>query len=274
LTRLNKLIFRFILTSAGIAVLYGIVSCVGSTTVINMKPVNTGDISISDLIKKNRHCQARFDYLKAVTTLNLESPRSSNQVTANVAIKYPDSVYIKLEGILGIDGLVASINRDSFVVYNIINKYVIKGKTDSSGIRKAFDYEVSFNELIEVLTGLVFIPEKDTGNVIRFEADSCCYVLTLKEPVGYRKVWIDPGNQYAIVKIEHYNFDHQIIMQKEFSRFEKIQNIYLPRYVRIYRPAEKDLLSIYFNERIINKKFDSRLFIIRYPKHIEVIHEK
>lgn len=263
---------RILLISAGLAIM--LTGCPGRTVLISHGPVNPDALSVRELIRLNRASQPHLQYMKAITTLNLESPRSSSQVTGHIALKYPDSVYVKLEGIFGIDGLLASINRDSFVVYNIINKYVIMGRTDSSGIRKAFDYEVTFDELIEALTGLVFISESDTQNVIGYDADSCYYRVTFKEPHGYRKVWMDPALQYAVVKIEHYSRADEIVLKKEFSRFEKIQNFYVPRYVRILRPAEKDLLSIYFNERIFNKKFSSRLFHIHYPKHIEVIQNK
>jgi hypothetical protein len=261
----NKLILLFFLI-----VLYG---CGASETLIIRKPVKTDDTPLSALFEKNRQHQGKIQYLKALTTLNLESPKSGNQVKGQIAVRYPDSIYIKIEGFLGIDGLVASINKNTFVVYNILNKYVVKGSTTPGAIQKAFDYKVTFDELRDVMTGLVFLTDQDKERTISYEADSCYYVLKIKEDSGYKKVWIDPWTQFAVAKIEHYNTNDEVVMLKEFSRFEKYGSMMLPKYVRVLRPKEKDLLSVYFEERIINKKFASKIFLIHYPKNVEVIDE-
>jgi outer membrane lipoprotein-sorting protein len=248
-------------------------ACGTTETLIVRKPVKTDNMPLSTLLKNNRQHQEKIQYLKALTTLNLESPKSGSQVKGQIAIKYPDSIYIKIEGFLGIDGLVASINKNTFVVYNILNKYVVTGSTTPGAIQKAFDYKVTFDELRDVMTGLVFLSDRDREQIVSYDADSCYYVLKIKEDSGYKKVWIDPWTQFAVTKIEHYNADDEVMMLKEFSRFEQYGSMMLPKYVRVLRPKEKDLLSVYFEERIINKKFPSKLFHIHYPKNIEVIDE-
>ncbi len=248
-------------------------ACGTAETLTERKPVKTYDIPLTELLKKNRQHADKIKYLKAITTLNLESPKSANQVKGQIAMRYPDSIYIKIEGFLGIDGLIASINKNTFVVYNIINKYVVKGPTTPGAIQKAFDYRVTYNELRDVLTGLVFLTADDEKNVLSYETDSCLYVLKISEEGGYKKVWIDPFLQYAVVRIEHYGGEGDVEILKEFSRFEKYGSMMIPKYVRVLRPKEKDLLSVFFEDRIMNKKFPSKLFHVRYPKNINVIDE-
>lgn len=249
-------------------------ACGTTETLLVRKPVKTDDTPLSVLFEKNRQHQDKIRYMKAVAMLNFESPKSGNQVKGQIALKYPDSIYIKIEGFLGIDGLTASINKNTFVVYNIISKYVIKGSTTPNGIQKAFDYRVTFDELRDVMTGLVFLSEEDQKNVLSYEADSCEYRLKIKENNGYKNVWIDPASQFAVTKIEHCDSSGSVTLLKEFQRFEKQNSVLFPKYVRVLRPKEKDLLSVYFEDRVINKSFSSRIFTIHYPKNVEVIDEK
>lgn len=188
--------------------------------------------------------------MKAVTTLNLESPKSANQFSAQFAIKFPDSVYIKIEGVLGIDGLKASLNRHTFVVYNIINRYVIQGTTSALAIRKTFDYDISFDEMIELLVGLPRLKESELANLIEFSADESYYVMTFRSDGETKKIWIDPFAQCAISRIRHFDDNGDLILEKEFSRFELLDGNFIPRYVRMVKPREKDLLSVFLTNEL------------------------
>lgn len=241
--------------------------------VIIREPVSADGIKPIDLIRKNNANGKGLRYMKAVTTLNLESPKSANQFSAQLAIKFPDSVYIKIEGVLGIDGLKASLNRQTFVVYNIINRYVIQGTTSASAIRKTFDYDISFDEMIELLVGLPQLKESELENLIEFTADESYYVMTFRSGSGTKKIWIDPFAQYAISRIRHFDENGGLILEKEFSRFELLDGNFMPRYVRIVKPKEKDLLSIFFNARTLNKSFNSSIFSVKYPDDVKIIEQ-
>lgn len=234
-------------------------------------PVTLDGIDVVEIVRRNNAAANRLQSMRGVATLTLESPKSSNQFSAQIAVKYPDSVYVKIEGILGVDGLKASLNRETFVVYNIINRYVVRGRTSSAAIRNTFDYDVSFDEMMELLTGTVFLDARKMGNGAILSTDSSYYVLTLDG--GSRKIWIDPYADYAVAKIHDYNTDRQLVLEREFTRFEKIDGHTVPRYVRVVRPMEKDFLSLYFDAREMNRNIKSSLFRISYPKNIEIIEQ-
>lgn len=247
-------------------------SCAPSKVIIR-EPVSTDGIKPIDLVRKNNANGKGLRYMKAVTTLNLESPKSANQFSAQLAIKFPDSIYIKIEGVLGIDGLKASLNRQTFVVYNIINRYVIQGATSASAIRKTFDYDISFDEMIELLVGLPQLRESELENLIEFAADESYYVMAFRSGAETKKIWIDPFAQCAISRIRHFDESGGLILEKEFSRFEFIDGNFMPRYVRIVKPKEKDLLSIFFNARTLNKSFNSSIFSVKYPDDVKIIEQ-
>jgi hypothetical protein len=263
---LNKEIIAFVLAAVLLQ------SC-GAPKAIIREPVHTEGVQPIELIRKNNDNGRAIACVKAATTLDLESPKSANQFSAQLAIKFPDSVYIKIEGILGIAGLKASLNKETFVVYNIIDKYVVRGQTSANAIRKTFDYDISFAEMVELLAGLVRLRESELAELVDFSADDSYYVLTFQNDKGTRKVWIDPYANCAVSKILYYA-DNQLILQKDFTRFENISGTYMPRYVRVIRSKENDRLSLYFNSRTINKNFNSSLFTIKYPNDIRIIQEK
>lgn len=247
-----------------------IVACSGPRQ-ITRRPVTLDGITTSEIVRRNRDNGSGLRYIRSIATINLESPRSANQFGSQIAIRCPDSVYIKIEGILGIDGVKASLNRETFLVYNIINKYVVTGKTSADAIRKTFDYDVSFEEMMDLLTGLPKLHESDIPGMSDLAADGSYYIMTLSTPAGKQKIQIDPFANFAISKIEYFDLDGQVVMEKEFSRFEEINGVFFPRYVRVLRPREKDLLSLFFEARTINKPFSSALFTIRYPRDIDII---
>lgn len=237
------------------------------------QPVTVEGVRPIDIVSRNHENGKQLRYMKAVVTLNLESPRSANQFSAQVAVKLPDSVYIKIEGLLGIDGLKASLNRQTFVVYNIINRYVIQGATNSSAIRKTFDYDISFDEMVELLIGLPRLKEADLANLVEFSAEESHYVMTFRSANELKKIWVDPYAQYAVTRIQHFDLNGSLLLEKEFSRFENIDGNYMPRYVRIVKPNEKDLLSIFFDVRTLNKSFNSSVFTIQYPDDVKIIEQ-
>lgn len=237
------------------------------------QPVTVDAVKPIDLVRRNNENGTDLRYMKAVTTLNLESPKSANQFSAQLAIKFPDSIYIKIEGVLGIDGLKASLNRQTFVVYNIINRYVVQGMTSSSAIRKTFDYDIGFDEMVELLVGLPRLRESDLDNLVDFTADESYYVLTFQTASETRKIWIDPYAHCAISRIRHFDSNGTLVLEKEFSRFENIDGNFMPRYVRIVKPTEKDLLSIFFDARTLNRSFNSSVFTIKYPGDVKIIEQ-
>lgn len=255
-----------------IAMLFLFITACGTTErTIDERPLELAPLSIKTLIDKNRKNSSKIQYLRASVTLNLESPQSAMQVKSHFAVRYPDSIFVKMEGFLGIDALVASINRQTFMVYNIVNQQVVKGPTTAEGIKKVFDYQVNFEELLDVLTGLVFLNENDLSQAMDSATDKGYYRLSIKEGEGIKKIWLDPLADFAVTRIEHYQANGELVLIKEFSRFHRQQGMFHPKYVRIFRPKENDLLSLYFEERILNKPFSSQLFVIHYPKQAEII---
>ena len=247
--------------------------CSSSVPVVQRSSLSTADITVAEIFQKNNQLVQKIRFVKSVATLTLESPKSSNQFSAQIAVKLPDSVFIKIEGFLGVDGLKASLNRETFIVYNIINKYVIRGKTSADAIRKTFDYDVSFEGMTELLTGLFRLKEEDFPNLSGYSTDGDYYLLEFGDASGSKKIWVDPNAGFAVTRVNYYDASHKLILEKEFSRFEKIDDNFIPRYVRILRPAEKDLLSFYFDSRSINRPFKSNIFILNYPKDIKIIEQ-
>ena len=224
-------------------------------------------ISVEQLIQKNHTNAEPFRSLKAVATLNVESAKSAGQFSMQLAIKAPDSVFIKVEGLLGIDGLKASINSKTFEVYNVIQRYVVQGATNSAAIQKTLEYEITFDELLETLTGLPMAPATGISDV---RADDSYYLLIYSTPDKETSIWLDPYAGFAVSRITESRHG-KTILEKEYSRFERINGRFLPRYVRIYRPLKKDLLSLFFQTRELDKNIKSGLFVLKYPDDIKIV---
>ncbi|MCK6541308.1 DUF4292 domain-containing protein [bacterium] len=243
----------------------------GAPKEVIRQPVDITSVNPLEVLRRCNENAAKIRHIKSVATMNVESPKSGGQFTAQIAIRLPDSVYIKIEGMLGIDGVKASLNRESFVVYNIINKQVIIGKTSASAIRRTFDYNVNYEELVELLVGLPRVPESELVRLREFSADDTYFVMQFTTGEGHRKIWFDPYAQFAVSRIVDYDSTGDVSVEREFSRFQKIDGRYFPKYVRLVRPREQDLLSLFFDMRTVNESFNSSIFKIKYPRDIDIV---
>ena len=119
--------------------------------------------------------------------------------------------------------------------------------------------------------GVFVLSEKKLKQLDAFYAEDTYYVLQFEEETGRTRYWIDPFSDNAVSKIEIYNAKDEVVLLKEFTRFEKVGSIFLPRYIRMVRPQRKEYISLYFNRRQLNKKVNPKLFNIKYPSKIKVI---
>lgn len=240
-----------------------IVGC--SSGVVVRNPLEPGSSTPEKILKLNNSNADKFKSLKGISSLTIESPNFANKVSARIVFKRPDSLYIKIEGLLGVDAAKISFNANDFVLYNILENQVVTGKTNSSSIRKMVDLDFEFEEIVSVFTGLVRLRQSHLDSLIEFTIDDTYYLMVSRHGDLTVRHWIDPYSGYAISRVVIEKPDGEVEFEKDFSRFEKQSGVWIPKYVRFLNPGRKEQVSLLYRGIKINDKIEEKTFQFKVP---------
>jgi hypothetical protein len=186
----------------------------------------------------------------------IEMPGAGYSGYSSVYINMPDSVYVKTEAILGIDVGDLFVDGKYFAAYAPRENVLYYGERELLDLRSFLEVEISTDELYEVFTGLVQI-QPDSGTVISYDDDKL--LLTSVVSGNTTKTWIDP-KRYVVTKSQLLSNENKIILEKEFRRFRKKKNVYVPQIIKLLRPQARERITVYYTSLNINKAIDPGKF--------------
>jgi hypothetical protein len=82
-----------------------------------------------------------------------------------------------------------------------------------------------------------------------------------KNGAFHYNIWID-NITGRFKKIEYLKQD-KVVLVKEYDKFFKYDNTYFPKHIKLSRPVEKQVVSVYYNRIILNQKIIPSEFIIK-----------
>ncbi len=214
---------------------------------------------VPDILRQNFE---RLKTLKGRGKLIIESPELSYSADSRIVFKGPDSLYLKIEAILGIDIGWLFSDRQSFTVYMPFTNSFYTGSIDSFrfGGLLSFD-DMTYDRLIQAVIGLELIPPVNGGRLSR----SGKSLLLSGTVENFRlKYWIDP-RKGVVTKAEMRDKEGQLILSGEFQRFIRSANVYLPRSIRLQRPAQKQSITVFYEDLQVNKQVTNKDFKTRIP---------
>jgi len=190
----------------------------------------------------------------ANASISVSSPTNSGQFNARIDHRRNDSLYLSIRVTLGIEAARALVTADSFFVYDRIQKQLIYGSLDYTAnlLPAPFASTDLFPNLLGLLT-------PDPLIAWRVRADSSSYYL--EDPAGRYAYTVDPA-LWRVIRYEERSASGMIIETRDYSEFDRFQNLYLPRRIIFRRPQEDTVASIYYRSLDLNPpalSFDLRL---------------
>ena len=233
---------------------------------IVQQPVLTKDDAYIDVIENSlERNYNRLRTLKGRGQLVVQSPRQSFRGDARVLLKKPDSLYVKLEAMLGLDVGVMFADRYEFFIYSPMDNMVYTS-TDEDTLRLGMflGFDMSRQHFLQSITGL---PKIEQLSDLQLSVEEKEWLL-----VGYAneylyKHWIDP--QWGVItKTEVRDKTNDLIRIEKFSRFAKINNVRIPQTIRYIRPQKKESLTMFYDTVNINNKISPKKFYIKMPPDV------
>ena len=214
-----------------------------------------------------RNNQERVRSLKGSGNITLETPEIAQSGSFELMLRKPDSVFVKLEGPFGIEVGAALLTRQDFFFYNSFQNRLISGSMNASNLRRIMRVNLSFDELVNMITGGTFFPE-DQGAPDTVTVEDNQLVLTYRHESGSRRYWIDPES-LLIAKIQHIDRQGKLQFEQRFGNFRSVGGMSLPYRVRVTQLAERRTVALSYSSIAINT--DAVRFTLDVPDNAERI---
>jgi len=246
-----------------------VVMFIRCASVFRGTPPDLSQMSTNELRDRIERNHLAFNTLSGKGKIMAQMADQAQEASVDIKIIMPDSLYLKVEAIFGIDVGTFSCNRSKFALYSPMQKVLYTGLLDSLELSKFFQVDITYEELLEAVIGT---PKIQPGKMAPLKIQNNQYLLTSTTDAGVHQYWIHP-EQFVVNKYQFFDREGALQIVKEFSRFEKYGSVYLPRVIQIHKPTASQVFAFYYDHRQLNKAIDKRIFKIKVPpqtRHIRL----
>ena len=195
-----------------------------------------------------------------------ESKEYSERTNAEIYIKFPDSIMVKLEGPFGLDLAYIFFSESELKYYNIKENLKYIGEYDSEKLKKLLGTKLKFVEILELLGGRFnpyIIPHNETTQVLERKEE---YIIISEVDDGFEEYFIDK-KIWQINKYIRLDKNKDVILEKRFDKFKRSLNFFIPRVIRYTIPDER--ITLIYKSIKLNKGIDSLKFRIDIPEGVK-----
>lgn len=191
---------------------------------------------------------SKLKTLKGRARISYESPVAGYAGYTQVAVRMPDSAFIKVEAIFGLDVASLFVDGRSFTAYVPSERRVYRGSIDRLRYLDPLVMAVDSRLLISALSGLISLPREGAGVK---GMDSHGLLVERHAEQGLFRYWVD--RQRAVVsQVEYEDSQLGLLYRVSFSRFAKTSGMLLPQMVTLERPQQRERVTLFYLERTVN----------------------
>lgn len=203
--------------------------------------------------------------LRGTGRIIIESPTQSFSGYARVSMKIPDSTFIKIEAILGLDVGAVFADEKSFLIYSPTENIAYQGESrDTLNLKRLLGFNLTFPQLMHTISGVPLLPELNNAHLQR---EGKRLKITGERDRMFYSVYID--TKYgAISKMVIRNAEGQVLLVEEYKRFVRVGSSRAPKMIRYMRPREKESLTIFYDQLEVNKSLRARDFYVKMPQDV------
>jgi len=232
-----------LLVAAGVALL--VPSCAPKPAELILDTAQVSPARIAEMLAQH---DARLHSLAGKGTITFESPELSGSVFFTVSLKKPDSLLLQFEGPFGMDVGFLFASRERYVMYNALENQVVRGVSTAAGIRSVIPFDLTFDQLLDMLTGTFRLPQETPPQTFRVEDE--WFYLVYPRSGDTTAYWIDPRS----VTVAKYRMSGKMgtLMEAETSMPEEQDDLIAPRLISVSFPETRRQLSVYYSDLTLN----------------------
>jgi hypothetical protein len=231
----------------------------------------------------------RLQTFRGEGPLTVESPQFRLSAPARILVSKPDSIFIKVEAVLGIDAGFFFADRSRFASFSPLENLYFHGETAKVGELTLFQMDLTFDEMMSGMVGAALPPFDGTftvardGDEYRFEGKRPIrlsdearlngvtqYAATeIDEAAEWRVTYWVNAERGVVVKAEERSANGELYARQDFKRFRRVRGVWLPQLIQMQRPGVRERLTIFYNHLEVNEKIAPAEFVIRVPKNVK-----
>ncbi|MCG8604329.1 DUF4292 domain-containing protein [bacterium] len=198
----------------------------------------------------------------------IELPGQGYNGFSDIFLNLPDSIFVKTEAILGIDIGALFLDHRTFGAYAPRDNILYYGEVTKLNLRDFLQVELEIEELYEVFTGSVQVMLDSTSHLA---LDDGKFLITTPSDSTTLKYWIDP-KRFVVTESHLVDSEGTILLTKKFERFQKKNNLQLPKIIRLTRPEARERITVYYTKQTVNRTIPSRQFRLKVPENARKVY--
>ncbi len=199
--------------------------------------------------------------------LTVVSPLGSFRGSMRVSAKTPDSLWMKVEGPLGIDMMTGRFAGERVLLYSPLENVAYEGSIQQLRERDVLPIDMGSSDLVLGMVGLLIPDDEILGLLTSFTSDSRKYVFDLG---GGEQIWVEPRGP-VVTRWEKRDGNGEILWVWEGKEFKEKRGVRLPRMIRITEYNRKQRVTLFFEAVKTNHPIQDGWCQIRIPEGVETI---
>ena len=188
-----------------------------------------------------------WDTFRVEAALAFATPEGSGSFSADILVRRPDSVLVRIRAPLGIEVARALVTPDSIFLYDRVERTLYSGSADSdllpAGLHSA--------DLSAAFFGFDPVPAGDWSS----SADSLIYRLERTD--GSVTLLVEP-RWWRVTARDARDGSGTVTERRRFTEFERFEGLVLPRRIVTIRPVEGTRAS-FFVRKVETHPADTRM---------------
>ncbi len=187
--------------------------------------------------------------------INVQNKELKAKSNFEVNLKKTDSLRVDFFGPFGIELAQAVVSSNGFLFYDVINNKVYKGNLKEDVLQKILKVNLSFNDVIDALTGSVNLTDKLRREPDKFDYENNFYKLTYIDSINsIEKVFLVKADDFSISESIVQNFKGEKLLEAKFSNFKIFDNVPIPYEIKINDFRNNQQLKIEYRNINVNKE--------------------
>ena len=215
-------------------------------------------VPFSDLLNGIEKEQNKISSISGQSRISIDTEEFSGNFFADILYNENDSLLIDVSGPFGIGVGKMFLGKNRFIFLNQFTNQFYSGDTENFKNRNFLQFPLKVHEISNFFTGKELL---NNMKIINYDIDGDLFFVHGENNNFNYNIWID-NITGRIKKIEYLNQD-KIVLVKEYDKFIKFDNTYFPKHIKLSRPEEKQVVSVYYNKILLNQKIKSTEFMVK-----------
>ena len=181
-----------------------------------------------------------------------------------VAARPPDSLWLKVEGPLGVDVLIGCFAGDSALLYSPWEDVVYEGSIQRFQDLQILPFPIYSDDLLQSVLGLPLPADAMKNSFVTLSPDARQYIMTLGSQTRLR---VEPKGP-DIAKWEEMDHTGENLWTWSGKIFRKQRKTWLPRLIRFEQVNPKQRITLFYEKVKINRRLKKQWSHIRIPEGV------